>query len=46
MSMRWRILGSFVAIILVALGTVALVTRYTTEQEVQTFLGHGGQVGL
>jgi len=46
MSMRWRLLGSFAVIILIALGTVALVTRYTTEQEVQTFLGHGGQAGL
>jgi signal transduction histidine kinase len=44
--MRWRLLGSFFLIILIALGTVAIVTRYTTEQEVQTFLGHGGQVGL
>jgi len=46
MSMRWRLLISFGLIILVALVTVSLVTRYTTEQEVQTFLGHGGQVGL
>ena len=46
MSMRWRLLGSFILIILIALGTVALVMRYTTEQEVQTFLGHSGQVGL
>lgn len=46
MSMRWRLLMSFGLIILVALVTVSLVTRYTTEQEVQTFLGHGGQVGL
>ena len=44
--MRWRLLGSFGLIILIALGTVALVTRYTTQQEVQRFLGHGGQVGL
>jgi signal transduction histidine kinase len=44
--MRWRLLGSFTLIILIALGTVALVTRYTTEQEVQTFLRHGGQAGL
>lgn len=46
MTMRWRLLGSFGLIILIALGTVAVVTRYTTEQEVQRFLGHGGQVGL
>ena len=46
MSMRWRLLGSFVLVILIALGTVWVVARYTTEQEVQTFLGHGGQVGL
>ena len=46
MSMRWRLLGSFILLILVALGTVALVTRYTTEQEVQRFLGYGGQAGL
>lgn len=46
MSMRWRLLGSFAVIILIALGTVALVTRYRTEQEVQTFLRHGGQAGL
>lgn len=46
MSMRWRLLGSFGLIILVALGTVAIVSRITTEQEVQTFLGHGGQAGL
>jgi signal transduction histidine kinase len=44
--MRWRLLGSFALIILIALGTVAVVTRYTTQQEVETFLGHGGQVGL
>ncbi len=46
MSMRWRLLGSFLLVILIALGTVAVVTRYTTQQEVQTFLRHGGQVGL
>lgn len=46
MSMRWRLLGSFVLVILIALGTVWVVARYTTEQEVQTFLGHGGQIGL
>ncbi|MEA3325691.1 MAG: ATP-binding protein [Chloroflexota bacterium] len=46
MSMRWRLLGSFLLIILIALGAVAIVTRYTTEQEVESFLGHGGQVGL
>jgi len=46
MSMRWRLLGSFGMIILVALGTVAVVSRITTQQEVQTFLGHGGQTGL
>ena len=46
MSMRWRLLGSFALIILIALGTVALVTRYRTEQEVQSFLRHGGQAGL
>ncbi len=46
MSMRWRLVGSFVLVILIALGTVALVARYTTQQEVETFLGHGGQVGL
>ncbi len=46
MSMRWRLLGSFILVILIALGTVALVTRYRTEQEVQTFLRHGGQAGL
>jgi len=46
MNMRWRLLGSFLLIIIIALGTVAIVTRYTTEQEVQSFLGHGGQVGL
>jgi len=46
MSMRWRLLGSFAIIILIALGTVAMVTRYRTEQEVQTFLRHGGQAGL
>ena len=44
--MRWRLLGSFLLVILIALGTVALVARYTTQQEVQTFLRHGGQVGL
>lgn len=46
MSMRWRLLMAFGLIILVALGTVALVSRVTTQQEVRTFLGHGGQVGL
>jgi signal transduction histidine kinase len=46
MSMRWRLLGSFALIILIALGTVAIVSRITTEQELQAFLGHGGQVGL
>lgn len=44
--MRWRLLGSFALVILIALGTVALVARYTTQQEVETFLGHGGQIGL
>jgi len=44
--MRWRLLGSFLLIIIIALGTVAIVTRYTTEQEVQRFIGYGGQVGL
>jgi two-component system sensor histidine kinase BaeS len=46
MSMRWRLLGAFGVIILVALATVAVVSRFTTQQEVQEFLGHGGQVGL
>ncbi|MDY6845722.1 MAG: ATP-binding protein [Chloroflexota bacterium] len=46
MSMRWRLLGAFALVIIIALGTIALVTRYTTEQEVQRFLGYGGQVGL
>lgn len=46
MSMRWRLVGAFALVILIALGTVAIVARYRTEQEVQTFLGHGGQVGL
>jgi len=46
MSMRWRLLGSFALIIVIALGTIAVVTRYTTQQEVQRFLGFGGQVGL
>lgn len=46
MSMRWRLLGSFALIIIIALGTIAVVTRYTTQQEVQRFLGFGGQVGL
>jgi len=46
MSMRWRLLIAFGLIILVALGTVALVSRFTTQQEVRTLLGHGGQVGL
>lgn len=46
MNMRWRLIGAFILIILVALGTVAIVARYTTQQEVKTFLGHGGQVGL
>ncbi len=44
--MRWRLIGSFLLVILIALGTVALVTRYTTQQEVETFLGYGGQIGL
>ncbi len=44
--MRWRLLGSFILVIVIALGTVALVARYTTQQEVETFLGHGGQIGL
>ena len=44
--MRWRLLGSFGLIILIALGTVAVVTRYTAQQEVREFLGHGGQAGL
>jgi signal transduction histidine kinase len=44
--MRWRLLGAFALIIIIALGTIAVVTRYTTEQEVQRFLGYGGQVGL
>ncbi len=46
MSMRWRLLSAFGLIILVALGTVALVSRFTTQQEVKTFLGHGGHVGF
>jgi two-component system sensor histidine kinase BaeS len=44
--MRWRLIGSFLLVILIALGTVALVTRYTTQQEVETFLVYGGQIGL
>lgn len=44
--MRWRLLGAFALVILIALGTVAVVARYTTQQEVETFLGHGGQIGL
>jgi len=44
--MRWQLIGAFGLIILIALGTVALVARYTTEQEVQTFISHGGQTGL
>jgi len=44
--MRWRLLGAFALIIIIALGTIAVVTRYTTQQEVQRFLGYGGQVGL
>lgn len=44
--MRWRLLGAFALIILITLGVVALIARYATQQEVQTFLGHGGQVGL
>jgi signal transduction histidine kinase len=39
-------LGAFALVIIIALGTIAVVTRYTTEQEVQRFLGYGGQVGL
>jgi len=46
MSMRWRLIGSFGLVILIALGTVAAVTRYTTEQEVQTFFRHGGQMAV
>ncbi|KUK45898.1 MAG: Two-component sensor histidine kinase [Anaerolinea thermophila] len=46
MSMRWRLFGAFALVIIIALGTIAVVTRYTTEQEVQRFLGYGGQVGL
>jgi len=46
MSMRWRLLGAFALVIIIALGTIAVVTRYTTKQEVQRFLGYGGQVGL
>ena len=46
MSMRWRLLGSFALIMLIALGTVAIVSRITTQQELTSFLGHGGQVGL
>jgi two-component system OmpR family sensor kinase/two-component system sensor histidine kinase BaeS len=46
MNTRWRLIGSFLLIIIIALGTVAIVTRYTTEQEVEKFLGYGGQVGL
>ena len=46
MSMRWRLIGAFILIIVIALGTVAVVARYTTQQEVATFLVHGGQVGL
>jgi signal transduction histidine kinase len=44
--MRLRLLLTFVLIILIALGSVALLARYTTRQEVTTFLGHGGQAGL
>ncbi len=44
--MRWRLLMTFGLIILIALGSVAFLTRYTTQQEVSTFLGHGGQAGL
>ncbi len=44
--MRWRLLLVFLLMIVIALGVVSVVARYTTQQEVRTFLGHGGQVGL
>ncbi len=44
--MRARLLLAFGLVILIALGTVALVARYATRQEVSAFLGHGGQAGL
>lgn len=46
MSMRWQLLGAFGLIIVVALGTVALLAQYTARQEVESFLRHGGQEGL
>ena len=44
--MRWQLFAAFGLIILIALGTVAVVAQYAAEREVQTFLRHGGQEGL
>lgn len=46
MSMRWQLFAAFGLIILIALGTVAVVAQYAAEREVETFLRHGGQEGL
>jgi signal transduction histidine kinase len=44
--MRWQLFAAFGLIILIALGTVAVVAQYAAAREVQTFLRHGGQEGL
>lgn len=46
MSMRWQLFAAFGLVILIALGTVAVVAQYAAEREVETFLRHGGQEGL
>ncbi len=46
MSMRWQLFIAFGLIVLIALGSVAIVANIAAEREVQSFLRHGGQEGL
>ena len=46
MSLRWQLIVAFGLIVLVALAAVAIIARSTAEREVESFLRHGGQVGL
>jgi two-component system, OmpR family, sensor histidine kinase BaeS len=46
MSMRWQLIVAFGLIILVALGSVAVISQITAEREVISFLRYGGQINL
>ncbi len=46
MRIRWQLFIAFGLIILIALGTVAIVAQVTAEREVESFLRHGGQESL